>query len=227
VPPQSEVFLSGHSQGAAEATLVRSYLAYPNLLTSLLNLQYKTYVFAQPKPGNDHYGCDFEALAANAGLGFRVTNNQDWVPQVPFTFELLGDVNQPNPASVLARAHLELGTVAADLEDLYERLAAARTAKFLPHLVALGQLAAQQTSGQSSPAAAGTAPPSGAAAPAGGGTPAVSGGVTIAKTLNFAGCGWEVALQGTPGTNPDDPTDSFWQHHASMYYELLQKQFPG
>jgi lipase (class 3) len=208
VPAGSDVFIAGHSQGAAEATLVRSYLAYPNLLTSVLDYQYKTYAFAQPKPGNDHYGWDFEAVASNSGLGFRVANDQDWVPQVPFTFELPWDINTPNPASVLTQAQLQLGTVAADLEALRGRAAAARLAQYQPHIAALAEVAAQQKLVKTAPAPAGS-------------------DISIVKTLDFLGCGWEVALQGTPGTNPDDPTDGFWQHHAAMYYDLLQKQFSG
>jgi hypothetical protein len=210
VPRGSDVFVAGHSQGAAEATLVRSYLAYAKLVGAVLDYQYKTYVFAQPKPGNDHYGWDFDAVAANAGLGFRVSNDQDWVPQVPFTFELPSDVNTPNPLSVLAQAQLQLGSVADDVAALQTRLAAARLAQYQPHLAALAQLAAQQKLVATTPSPA-----------------TATSSITIAKTLNVLGCGWEVALQGTPGTNPDDPGDFFWQHHAAMYYDLLQKQFPG
>ncbi len=206
VPAGSEVFIAGHSQGAAEATLVRSYLAYPNLLTSVLDYTYKTYAFAQPKPGNDHYGWDFDAVAANPGFAFRVTNDQDWVPQVPFTLELPWDINTPNPLSVMTLAQLQLGGVENDVQALHGRVAAARVAQYQPHIAALGQVAAQQKLAKTSPAAAGST-------------------VSIVKSLNFLGCGWEVALQGTPGTNPDDPGDGFWQHHAAMYYDLLEKQF--
>ncbi len=209
VPRGSDVFVAGHSQGAAEATLVRSFLAYAKLVGEVLDYQYKTYVFAQPKPGNDHYGWDFEAVAANAGLGFRVANDQDWVPQVPFTFELPSDVNVPNPLSVMALTQLQLGSVATDIEALHARLAAARTAQYQPHVAALALVAARQKLVKTAP------------------SPQAAGSISIAKTLNFVGCGWEVALQGTPGTNPDDPGDGFWQHHAAMYYDLLEKQFPG
>jgi len=41
------------------------------------------------------------------------------------------------------------------------------------------------------------------------------------------GCGAAISLQGTPSGNPDNPKDGWWQHHAAMYYELLQKQFPA
>jgi hypothetical protein len=59
-------------------------------------------------------------------------------------------------------------------------------------------------------------------ATAAGGNPA---GLSIVPTLNFVGCGSAIALQGTPGGNPDDPSDGWWQHHAALYYLLLQKQF--
>jgi hypothetical protein len=58
-------------------------------------------------------------------------------------------------------------------------------------------------------------------------TGATGTNLTIVPTLNFVGCGSAISLQGTPGGNPDDPTDGWWQHHAALYYQLLQKQFPG
>src|SRR5215468_7253129 len=83
------------------ATLLRSYFAYASDAPEEKNYSYKTYVYAQPKPGNDHYACDFESRFCNSGFAFRVTNSLDWVPQVPFTLEFLGDINEPNPLSVL------------------------------------------------------------------------------------------------------------------------------
>lgn len=214
VPRGSDVFIAGHSQGAAEATLVRSYLEYASLVSGLLGHQYKTYAFAQPKPGNDHYGWDFDAIAANQGLGFRVTNDQDWVPQVPFTLELPSDINTPNPLSGMTQAQLQLGTVADDVAALHGRLAVARMAQYQPHMAALAQVATQQKLVRTHPAPTAAAGAAGATLP-------------IVKTLNFVGCGWEVALQGTPGTDPINPSNPFWQHGAAMYYALLQKQFPG
>src|SRR5262249_8218971 len=99
VSPGSNVYVTGHSQGAAMATLLRSYLEYSREAPA--GLSYKTYVFAQPKPGNDHYALDFESKFSNPGLAFRVTNSLDWVPQVPFTLEMVQDMNVPNPLSVL------------------------------------------------------------------------------------------------------------------------------
>ena len=100
VPQGSNIYITGHSQGAASATLLRSYLHYGADRTTK-NYSYKTYAFAQPKPGNDHYATDFESLFCNTGLAFRVTNSLDWVPQGPFTIEIPSDLNIPNPLSVL------------------------------------------------------------------------------------------------------------------------------
>lgn len=91
-----EFLITGHSQGAAMATLLRSYLQYQPLAD---DIAYKTYVFAQPKPGNDYLANDFNQLFATSGLAYRLTNSLDWVPKVPLTLELLSDMNTPNPIS--------------------------------------------------------------------------------------------------------------------------------
>ena len=106
VPTGSPIYITGHSQGAAMATLLRSYFAYASDAPNEKNYSYKTYVYAQPKPGNDHYAGDFECRFCNSGFAFRVTNSLDWVPQVPFTLEFPGDINTPNPLSALANPRL-------------------------------------------------------------------------------------------------------------------------
>jgi len=100
----TELFITGHSQGAAIATLLRSYLHYqpPDG-----DVAVKTYVFAQPKPGNDYMAADFDRLFATPALAYRVTNSLDWVPQVGFTIELPSDINEPNPLSVLPHLLVE------------------------------------------------------------------------------------------------------------------------
>jgi Lipase (class 3) len=81
VPQGSAIFIAGHSQEAAMATLLRSYHAYGADAPKDKNYSYKTYVFAQPKPGNDHYAADFESAFCKAGLAFRISNSLDWVPR--------------------------------------------------------------------------------------------------------------------------------------------------
>jgi hypothetical protein len=43
--------------------------------------------------------------------------------------------------------------------------------------------------------------------------------------LDFQGAGIQVILRAEPGTNPDNPDDIFWQHHAQHYYQYLKKQY--
>jgi hypothetical protein len=76
VPPGSNVYIAGHSQGAGVAPLLRSYLYY-GADRPTNDYFYKTYAFAQPKQGNDHYATDFESLFCNTGLAFRLTNSLD------------------------------------------------------------------------------------------------------------------------------------------------------
>jgi len=80
LPPGSNIYIAGHSQGAGVAPLLRSYLNY-GADRPTNNYLYKTYAFAQPKPGNDHYATDFESLFCNTGLAFRLTNSLDPVPR--------------------------------------------------------------------------------------------------------------------------------------------------
>jgi hypothetical protein len=201
VPIGSDVFVAGHSQGAAIATIVRSYLNY-SLFQKLANYNYKTYLFSQPKPGNDHYGNDYEFVASQNGLGFTLANTQDWVWQVPFTFELPGDLNTPNPLSVLSLSHLSLDLVEGMLHRLKEHTAIAQIAKHTPQAQTLADALKAQNLPETAPAA-------------------VSWNIPILHTLNFMNCGAPIILQGIPGSNPCDAKDFFWQHHAAMYYDLL------
>lgn len=211
VPSGAGVFVVGHSQGAAMATLCRSFLNYTTLLSDVgLTYSYKTYAFAQPKPGNDHYGDDYEAIAGNAGTAFTVNNDQDWVPQVPFTFELYRDINVPNVLSVLGSQPTQ--GVAA-IHEAVSRYHHEQSSKALvrqkPVIDRLGRAVRDSRLARTGAAASTTTD------------------ITIVPTLNFVGCGSAITLQGTPGDNPDDPSDGWWQHHAALYYLLLQKQFPA
>lgn len=211
VPSGSGVFVVGHSQGAAMATLCRSFLNYTSLLSDLdRTYSFKTYAFAQPKPGNDHYGDDYEAIAGNAGTAFTINNDQDWVPQVPFTFELYRDINVPNVLSVLgSQPPPGVAAIHEAVTRYHHEHAGKALARQKPVLDHLGAALRHNLLAKHTPAA-------GAAS-----------GLRIVPTLNFVGCGSAIALQGTPGDNPDDPSDGWWQHHAALYYLLLQKQFPA
>ena len=202
-----ELFVSGHSQGAAVATLCRSFFQY-SPIAKPLGLTYKTYVFAQPKPGNDYYAYDFETFAGNGTLAFQVTNNLDWVPQVPLTLEWLDDLNV-NPLSVLGSSG---DPILADLANARARLRADATARQLvrvaPHLGALGAVLAAQS-----------------IQPVEKVTAAAQAKLHILPSLYFFNAGARIMLVGSPCPTPD--CDGGWyQHHATTYYDLIQAQYP-
>ncbi|TAN67496.1 MAG: hypothetical protein EPN17_11010 [Methylobacter sp.] len=98
LPADAELFITGHSQGAAIATLVHSFLYYAltdssdryvlkqHLRTKDVNgIQLKSYVFAQPKPGNLQYAEDFGRIAKD--FSYVINNDLDSVPQVPLSLQ--------------------------------------------------------------------------------------------------------------------------------------------
>jgi hypothetical protein len=97
VPAGSHIYIAGHSQGAAIATLVHAFLHYaindPADRYGLAQQRYalKSYFFAQPKPGNRQFGMDFARIASSQGTSFTVNNTLDWVTQVPLTVEFLDE----------------------------------------------------------------------------------------------------------------------------------------
>jgi len=93
----SRILITGHSQGAAIATLIHAFLHYAitdptdrfGLRDSGFTL--KSYVFAQPKPGNWQFAMDFSRIAASRGTAFVINNNLDWVPQTPLSIEFFDE----------------------------------------------------------------------------------------------------------------------------------------
>ena len=93
----SRILITGHSQGAAIATLVHAFLHYaitdPTDKFALRDSGFtlKSYVFAQPKPGNWQFAMDFSRIAASKGTAFVINNNLDWVPQTPLSIEFFDE----------------------------------------------------------------------------------------------------------------------------------------
>jgi len=110
--PGTRFYVTGHSQGGAIATLLRSFLEHQPV-GGLGPESYKTYLFAPPKPGNDQYGFDFDRLTSFPGRAFRVTNTEDWAPQMPLTLQWPPDVSKPNPlSSALVASAIDVPSVA-------------------------------------------------------------------------------------------------------------------
>jgi hypothetical protein len=200
----SDIYITGHSQGAAMATLLRSYFEYVGGLPA--NCSVKTYVFAQPKPGNQHYADDFEERFCHEGaeMAFRVTNSLDWVPQVPFTLQFVDDIDKPNPLSVIASPSLLIVLLKKALGEAQSYVEAHARARLQSTAVALARASAPPIAPaetlQALPAAAFTAP--------------------VMATLNFVNAGTDVPLAGRPCVG-EQCQDSLFEHHATTYYSLL------
>ena len=95
--PIRKLYITGHSQGAAVATLIHAFLYYaindnqiPYGLQALQNTAIKSYLFAQPKPGNLQFAQDFARIAKDKA--FVINNDRDPVPQVPLSREIISEV---------------------------------------------------------------------------------------------------------------------------------------
>jgi hypothetical protein len=199
IPANTPIYIAGHSQGAAVATLIRSYLFYGNS-----NYQHKTYVFAQPKPGNDHYATDFENRFSNFGYAFRLTNSLDWVPQAPFTFEFPGDLNKPNPlnsgANLSTAANSYVTALTTSQTQAYNLL----LEKERPRIQKAGSALLKTKDPQAADA--------------------ISVDVPLVPSLYFTGAGTEVALIGQPCNPAVDQCNDWYQHHLTTYSALMRKQ---
>ncbi len=92
-----DVLIIGHSQGGGIAYMLTSYLL--NLQSKQVlpvDIRFKTYGSASPKPGNLYYAYDYESKTRGA-WAFNVVNMADWVPEVPMSIQTLDDFNATNP----------------------------------------------------------------------------------------------------------------------------------
>ena len=211
LPPQSRILITGHSQGAAIATLLHAILLHastdatgpmPDALKQK-QFSYKSYVFAQPKPGNWQFGNDFAQAAGNLGMACCINNSRDWVPQVPLTLDMPDEVTGNPMDPYLSTRHPLLKRLA----DIVE--AGAREARDAVGEVAkLGASRAAAYLGSNMPSGtylnAGQAPDN------------------TAPYLNYVQCGRLFSLQGQAEREED--ADPLWQHHCGNYYRLLNAQ---
>lgn len=227
--PDTELLVTGHSQGASIATLATSFLRHASgPFAPFRTLSAKTYVLAPAKPGNDHYAADYAGIAGMAGFGWTIASTQGWVPQVPFTLQGPGDLNTPNPLRAYA------GETMPDSDPRVAAMAlTAATAAEAAHVQALAHARASIAALKAGLASIRLAPD---ALPGGGGGATPVPGTALSPvldtllsrlqlSLNYAPAGALVPLFARPGGNPQDPKDYFWQHHLGNYWIYLQEQY--
>jgi len=133
VPPNARLFIVGHSQGASMATLTHALLHYAmkdatttNNVFDLYGKNYKlkSYVFAQPKPGNFAFAADFASITQGADNAIVINNDIDLVPQVPFTVQDVADIDGDLPrVSFTARMLHAIGGIGSSLRGALGRIA--------------------------------------------------------------------------------------------------------
>ncbi len=143
-----QFIIMGHSQGAAIAYLLTSYLENQKTVKRLPeDIRIKTYCSAAPKPGNLYYAYDYEKLMG-FGWGLTVVNTADWVPETPVSIQTLGDFNTTNPfinvSGVIKKqkfpknialryAYNRLNNSTRSARRKYEKYLGRTVAKFLKH----------------------------------------------------------------------------------------------
>ncbi len=201
------IYIVGHSQGAAIAYLLRSHLAWLQREKVIsTDITFKTYCSAPPKPGNLYYAYDYNYLT-RGGWGIAVTNAADWVPQTPFTIQTLDDFTELNPfGDVSAAVKGQSFFVKLYVKYVYNRLrkpplrAVKNNQKYLGHMVykfikkTLPQFQEPE----------------------------------YAPTNQYTSCGVPVILMPDDAYRqkfPDDPKNVFAHHLFWPYYYLTEKEY--
>lgn len=133
IPANAHLYIVGHSQGASMATLTHAFLHYAMQNSTAAsdvfalygkNYKLKSYVFAQPKPGNFAFSADFANITQNADNAIVINNDIDPVPQVPLTLQDLGDLDGDLPGSSIAMRVLHhISGIGSSLRGAIGRLA--------------------------------------------------------------------------------------------------------
>jgi Lipase (class 3) len=197
VPPGSKIYVAGHSQGASLAVLLSSWFNYA-AFSKGRNYSYKTYAFAEPKPGNDHYQTDYGKLLCNTGFGFRLTNSLDFIPQLPFTIEVPTDLSVVLPLQETATGFPLLFTLNASQRSAVTSVEQSSRANLQAGAMALARTQV---------ASVGNFPFQ----------------MPIVDSLYFVSAATQISLIGTPCVG-NQCNDLLWQHHTTTYYTLMQQQ---
>lgn len=92
-----DFYLTGHSLGGGISFMLTAYLRMLQKNGQPpVDIRFKTFSSAAPKPGNLYFAYDYEALTAG-GWAYNVVNTADWVPESPLSIQTVNDFNKTNP----------------------------------------------------------------------------------------------------------------------------------
>ncbi len=205
LPQGAQLYIVGHSQGAAMATLTQAllYFGMEDHLAGLSEGQFqlKSYVFAQPKPGNVDFANDFMYVTNWHGNAIVINNDLDPITRVPFTFELTSDWSYDiGGKPVWLKGIQEVAQIGTSLRSIVSTALQEKIDAYVKteQIFFFG------------------APKNGAATHA---FNQNGGGVSV----NYAAAGLILPLQGDPQALVAHANDPFYQHHATTYRELLKQ----
>jgi hypothetical protein len=200
---KKQLYIVGHSQGAAMATIVHAFLHYAirhddttdKPIFGLKGHRYtlKSYGFAQPKPGNYAFNADFSRITQRSDSAIVINNDIDPVPKVPFTLQSSGDLDTDfhGGSASVKTLHFFSG-IGSGLRGLVSAVAepfvreSAKGYGYFYNYDALKPLGSEKTG----------------------------------SSWDFVPAGRVLFVYGSPG----DPNDLFFQHHATTYRTLIRHQ---
>ncbi len=192
---KAEIYIIGHSQGAAVAVLFRAMAAFTPAFGMPADAEYKVYSFAQPKPGNSYFSGVFNTLATNSGMAVTVNNSLDIVPQLPFTYQWFFDLNNPC-------GYASDDDIVRYIEDYF-----ADEVKKLTWYAEMREEEIETLTNEAETCLR----------KIGVGEDEMKELLSFKLTFNYTLAGAEFTLKGTP-----QPEDFFSQHHATHYQEMIK-----
>lgn len=203
VPAGSRLYIVGHSQGAAMATLVHAFMHYglrndemsdkPAFGLKGMRYKLKSYVFAQPKPGNYAFASDFTRITQGTDSAIVINNDIDPVPQVPLTIQALSDLDNDFIGKAKpVRALDTLGGLGAGIRSVLAAIAEPLTKKSAEGYGYFYRYEDIRPLGEDK----------------------------VGNSWNFVPAGHVIMVYGT-ASHPDD---LFFQHHATTYRKLIAEQ---
>jgi hypothetical protein len=212
VEPGSTLIITGHSQGAALATLTHAFFYYAakegRFQVAEMNFKPKSYVFAQPKPGNVQFALDFAHITGCGSNAFVFNNTLDPVPALPPTHLFAADAFQ----DVRGRGfglYVRINNAMNRIKRCFSGLVSDTLASKIKQVTKANHDSFYLSKELREGSATNTA-----------------GGVSQSYTL----AGNVIPLRGfSDGTNyygiPKDGVDPFIQHHATTYRRLLERSY--
>lgn len=202
VPTNLNVYITGHSQGAAMVSLVHAFLHYAMIndkkgspVFGFETTQYKlkSYGFAQPKPGNISFAADFARITQKYDNAIVINNDIDFVPKTPATLEQGEDWSQSLQGSSLSSKIIKYIT---ELNlNIRKKLSTVIESDTIKSASGYGLFYNYSEL-----------------------KPLI--GPQAVSSFDFSPAGRVIIVSGTPG----DPPDIFGQHHTSVYRKLIHDQ---